>query len=51
VLINAAKLTEQAEAELPPDIEEPDSASGTAAEPNQCNTFMGCLRNRWSSTR
>jgi soluble lytic murein transglycosylase-like protein len=51
VLINAGKLTEQAEAELPPETEDSDSADGTAADPNQCSTFLGCLRNRWSSTR
>lgn len=58
VLLNAAKLTGDdgvpssapVGGDLPPEIEDPDSASGTAAEPNQCNTFMGCLRNRWSST-
>ena len=60
VLINAAKLTDQEDramsasqlgADLPPDVEESDSTSGTAAEPNQCSTFVGCLRNRWSTTR
>jgi soluble lytic murein transglycosylase-like protein len=54
VLINSAKLTAEAEAEpeadLVPEIEDSNSATGTAAEPNQCSTFLGCLRNRWSST-
>jgi hypothetical protein len=53
VLINSAKLTAEAEAEadLEQEIEDSSSATGTAAEPNQCSTFLGCLRNRWSSTR
>jgi soluble lytic murein transglycosylase-like protein len=50
VLINAAKLTEGVETDLPSEIEDSDSADGTAAEPNQCSTFLGCLKTRWSST-
>lgn len=50
VLINSAKLTEQVEADLLQEIEDSDSARETAAEPNQCSTFLGCIRNRWSST-
>jgi soluble lytic murein transglycosylase-like protein len=62
VLITAAKLSDESDdsrgvassrlgADLPADIEESDSSAGTAAEPNQCSTFLGCLRDRWSSTR
>jgi soluble lytic murein transglycosylase-like protein len=36
-------------ADLPPDIADPDTAS--TAAPNPCSTLMGCLRQRWSSTR
>lgn len=55
VLISAAKLTDQVDEEGQasddPETADSDSTSGTAAEPNQCNTFLGCLKNRWSSTR
>jgi soluble lytic murein transglycosylase-like protein len=51
VLLAAAKLPDPSSADLPPDDEESDSTSGTAAEPNQCSSFLGCIRNRWSSTR
>jgi soluble lytic murein transglycosylase-like protein len=51
VLLAAAKLPDPLSADLPPDDEESDSTSGTAAEPNQCSTFLGCIRNRWSPPR
>jgi soluble lytic murein transglycosylase-like protein len=62
VLVTAAKLTDESAedpetlssrlgADLGPHIEASDSTEGTAAEPNECSTFVGCLRRRWSSTR
>jgi Transglycosylase SLT domain len=52
VLLAAAKFPDPASEDQPADVEESEpAASGTAAEPNQCSTFVGCLRNRWSSTR
>jgi soluble lytic murein transglycosylase-like protein len=55
VLIISAKLSDQIVEDQVDDTEaeteESDSAGGTAAEPNQCSTFLGCLKTRWSSTR
>jgi soluble lytic murein transglycosylase-like protein len=62
VLVIAAKLADESSedgeisssrlgADLPPEVEASDSTDGTAGEPNECSSFVGCLRKRWSSTR
>jgi soluble lytic murein transglycosylase-like protein len=60
ILVTGAKLTDQSEEEreisaarlekLPPDVEA-DTAAIAANEPAKCDSFLGCLRNRWSRTR
>jgi len=59
ILVAGAKLSDQSDEDpedvaarldgLPADL--PDSAVVAANEPARCDSFLGCLRNRWSRTR
>ena len=35
---------------LPPDLDA-DSLAGAVSEPAKCDSFLGCLKNRWTKTR
>jgi len=59
ILVAGAKVVEQPEDEettasrldaLPPDLPV-DSAAMAATEPARCDSFLGCLRDRWSRGR
>ena len=58
ILITSAKLEGTAGSEttssllssLPPDID-PDSATTPGNEPAQCDSFLGCLKHRWSRAK
>jgi soluble lytic murein transglycosylase-like protein len=59
ILLNGAKIPDESDDDeetspglsaLPPDVE-PDSVSGSATEPVKCDSFLGCLKHRWSRTR
>jgi soluble lytic murein transglycosylase-like protein len=59
ILLAGAKLSDQSDEDpedvaarldaLPPDL--PDSATVASNEPARCDSFLGCLRDRWSRTR
>jgi len=59
ILLAGAKLSDQSDEDpedvaarldaLPPDL--PDSTTVASNEPVRCDSFLGCLRNRWSRTR
>jgi soluble lytic murein transglycosylase-like protein len=60
ILLTGAKLTEQADEDpetaasrldaLPPDLPA-DSTTVAANEPAKCDSFLGCLRDRWARAR
>jgi hypothetical protein len=60
ILLSGAKLTEQVDEDaetaasrldaLPPDLPA-DSTTVAANEPAKCDSFLGCLRDRWARTR
>jgi soluble lytic murein transglycosylase-like protein len=58
ILIEGAKVPDQLDDEetaasrldaLPPDL--PDSTTVAASDPARCDSFLGCLRDRWTRTR
>jgi hypothetical protein len=58
ILVTGARLQNEVEASssssslstLPPDVD-PGQAVGETAEPAKCDSFLGCLKNRWGRTR
>jgi soluble lytic murein transglycosylase-like protein len=48
ILVTAAK---EPETDLPSELDDTTSGSGSGDESNQCSSLLGCLRRRWSLNR